>query len=160
VIALAPAASWGVTHFLLLPRLQKKLAQAAPADAAPAEGSAAPAPAAAPAGEKKDAKGAPVAPPSYTFDNMVVNLAGTMGTRYLKTTFIVIGSDPNTEAIFTENKARLTDVTLNVLSSLTLADLEEPGAKNVLREKLVSAYNQALAKPVAEQVWFSDFVVQ
>jgi hypothetical protein len=37
-------------------------------------------------------------------------------------------------------------VTLNVLSSLTLADLEEPGSKNVLREKLVGAYNQALGK--------------
>ncbi len=158
VIALAPAASWGVTQYLLLPRLQKKLSQAGPVETAPAEAAAA-----APAAEKKDAKGAPVAPPSYTFDNMVVNLAGTMGTRYLKTTFIVIGSDPNIEAIFTQNKARLTDVTLNVLSSLTLADLEEPGAKNVLREKLVSAYNQALeavGHPVADQVWFSDFVVQ
>ena len=156
VITLAPAASWGVTQYLLLPRLQKKLAQVAPADAAaPAE--AAPA-AAAPA--KKDAKGAPAAPPTYTFDNMVVNLAGTMGTRYLKTTFIVTGADPTLEAAFTENKARLTDVTLNVLSSLSLSDLEEPGAKNVLRERLVNAYNQALNKKIAEQVWFSDFVVQ
>ena len=34
------------------------------------------------------------------------------------------------------------------------------GAKNVLREKLVAAYNQALGKKVAEQVYFSDFVVQ
>ena len=57
-------------------------------------------------------------------------------------------------------RARLTDVTLNVLSSLTLADLEEPGAKNVIREKLVAAYNQALGRKVAEQVYFSDFVVQ
>ena len=41
-----------------------------------------------------------------------------------------------------------------------LADLEEPGAKNVLREKLVTAYNQALGHRVADQVYFSDFVVQ
>ena len=54
----------------------------------------------------------------------------------------------------------ITDVTLNVLSSLTLADLEESGAKNILREKLVNAYNQALGKKVADQVYFSDFVVQ
>jgi flagellar FliL protein len=47
-----------------------------------------------------------------------------------------------------------------VLSSLSLADLEEPGSKNILREKLVQAYNQALGKRVAEQVYFSDFVVQ
>ena len=47
-----------------------------------------------------------------------------------------------------------------MLSSLTLADLEEPGAKNVIREKLVTAYNQALGRKVAEQVYFSDFVIQ
>jgi flagellar FliL protein len=47
-----------------------------------------------------------------------------------------------------------------VLSSLTLADLEEPGSKNVLREKLVAAYNQALGRRVVEQVYFSDFVIQ
>jgi len=47
-----------------------------------------------------------------------------------------------------------------VLSSQTLADLEEPGSKNVLREKLITAYNQALGSRVAEQVYFSDFVVQ
>ena len=63
-------------------------------------------------------------------------------------------------AVFDTDKARLTDVTLNVLSSLTLTDLEEPGSKNVLREKLVTAYNQALGRKIAEQVYFSDFVVQ
>jgi flagellar FliL protein len=52
------------------------------------------------------------------------------------------------------------DVTLNVLSSLTLSDLEEPGSKNIIREKLVMAYNQALGKKIADQIYFSDFVIQ
>jgi flagellar FliL protein len=47
-----------------------------------------------------------------------------------------------------------------VLSALTLAELEEPGSRNVLREKLISAYNEALGRKVADQVYFSDFVVQ
>jgi flagellar FliL protein len=155
VIVLAPAASWAVTQFVLLPRIEKKLTVVAPTEGAPAADVPA-----APEAEKKDAKGAPIAPPTYPFDNVVVNLAGTMGTRYLKTTFIVSGSDPGLKAAFDEHKAQLTDVTLNVLSSLTLSDLEEPGAKNVLREKLVNAYNQAIGRKIAEQVWFSDFVVQ
>ena len=96
----------------------------------------------------------------YEFTSVVVNLSGTMGTRYLKTSFLVTGSDAGIKEIFEGNKPRLTDVTLNVLSSLSLADLEEPGAKNVIREKLVTAYNQALGRRVAEQVYFSDFVVQ
>ena len=153
-VVLAPVLSLGVAQFVLLPKLEKKLA--APAAAASAESEAAPA---AGAEDKKDGKTA--APPTYEFQNVVVNLAGTMGTRYLKTSFIVTGGkESNLQKIFEDNKAKLTDVTLNVLSSLTLADLEEPGSKNVLREKLVGAYNQALDHKIADQIYFSDFVVQ
>ena len=161
----APAACWGVAEYVLLPRMEKRLAtvvalgpEAAAAQAAPVDKKAA-------HGEKKKGhgkeEGGGGAGDTYEFTNVVVNLAGTMGTRYLKVTFVVTGTKPDTiKDAFEQNKARLTDVTLGVLSSLTLADLEEPGAKNVLREKLVTAYNQALGSAVAEQVYFSDFVVQ
>jgi len=89
-----------------------------------------------------------------------VNLAGTMGTRYLKTSFTLTGLNGKFKGTIDSNKARLTDVTLNVLSSLTLSDLEEPGAKNVLRDKLVAAYNQVLGARVVDQVYFSDFLIQ
>jgi flagellar FliL protein len=112
-------------------------------------------------GGKEAAGGKEGGAAGFEFQNIVVNLAGTMGTRYLKTSFLVSpAKDNDIKAAFDAAKPRLTDVTLNVLSSLTLADLEEPGAKNVIREKLVAAYNQALGKKVAEQVYFSDFVIQ
>lgn len=152
-VVLAPAASWAVVEFVLLPRLQQQLAgqlSTPVASAAKPEGHG-------PAGENGE-PGAPEA--SYEFSNVVVNLAGTMGTRYLKTSFLVTGADPQIKSIFEEQKPKMTDITLNVLSSLTLADLEQPGAKNVLREKLITAYNQALGHKVADQVYFSDFVVQ
>jgi flagellar FliL protein len=152
VVLLAPVATWATVEFLVLPRLQKKIA-AAPAPAAEVGGHGAKG-----GKEGKEGKGAPG---TYEFQNVVVNLAGTMGTRYLKTTFLVTAAkDADIKAAFDGAKPRLTDVTLNVLSSLTLADLEEPGAKNLIREKLVGAYNQALGKKVAEQVYFSDFVIQ
>jgi flagellar FliL protein len=141
-----------VGQFVLIPQLQKKLGSPIVAEAAPESASAA-------HGAESKGGGKDGAP-TFEFQNVVVNLAGTMGTRYLKTTFMVTGADANIRTLFESNKARLTDVTLNVLSSLSLADLEEPGAKNVLREKLVAAYNQALGHKVAEQVYFSDFVVQ
>lgn len=165
-LLLAPAATWATVEFVLVPRLQKKLAAPAAAGEHGAEAPAhAPAPAAhAPAahGGKpgKEGKEGGGSGPGYEFQNVVVNLAGTMGTRYLKASFLITGADPNIKGIFDGNKPKLTDVTLNVLSSLTLADLEEPGAKNLIREKLVAAYNQALGRKVAEQVYFSDFVIQ
>lgn len=150
-VVLAPVCTWAVCQFVLIPQLEKKLGAAPVAEPVAAEESH---------GEGGHGKSAKDSAPNYEFQNMVVNLSGTMGTRYLKTSFLVTGSDPEIKSVFEANKARLTDVTLNVLSSLSLADLEEPGAKNVLREKLVSAYNQALGRKVAEQVYFSDFVVQ
>ena len=160
-LILAPAATWATVEYVLVPRLQKKLVAGGAASPEPV---AEPAPAASashgkPSKDGKDAKGGHSGP-GYEFQNVVVNLAGTMGTRYLKTSFLITGADPNIKAVFDGSKPKLMDVTLNVLSSLTLADLEEPGAKNVIREKLVTAYNQALGRKVADQVYFSDFVIQ
>lgn len=167
-LILAPVATWATVEFVLVPRLTKKLA--APAHGA--EGEAAAEHAAAPAdahgggggghgGGHGAKEGKAAGGPSYEFANVVVNLAGTMGTRYLKTSFLVTGAGTtDIKSVFEASKPRLTDVTLNVLSALTLADLEEPGSKNIIREKLVNAYNQALGKKVADQVYFSDFVVQ
>jgi flagellar FliL protein len=151
-VLLAPVATWTAVEFVLLPRLQKKIMAPPAAEAAAHEAES--------SGGQGKKGGKEKAAPSYEFNNMIVNLSGTMGTRYLKTTFIVTGPDANIKSVFEGDKPRLTDITLNVLSSLTLADLEEPGAKNVLREKLVAAYNQALGRKVAEQVYFSDFVIQ
>jgi len=157
-VVLAPVATWATVEMLVLPRMMKKLSAPPPAAAAAAEST----PTAAEGEGKeggKEGKGKE-GPPGYEFSNVVVNLAGTMGTRYLKTSFLVTGADAKIKDTFEGSKPKLTDVTLNVLSSLTLADLEEPGAKNVIRERLVGAYNQALGRKVADQVYFSDFVIQ
>ncbi len=160
-VVAAPATCWAVAEFVLLPRLQEKLTAVV---ALGPEAAAKALPQEKPDDKKKGADGKAEtagAGDTYEFSNVVVNLSGTMGTRYLKTSFVITGAKPDTiKAAFEGNKAKLTDVTLSVLSSLSLADLEEPGAKNVLREKLVTAYNQALGSAIAEQVYFSDFVVQ
>jgi flagellar protein FliL len=158
----APVITWAVAQFVLVPQLRKELAAGGAAEAHEA------APAAVEGGHGKEAgghgakggKGEAAAGNGFTFENVVVNLAGTMGTRYLKTTFLVTGTDAALKSTFEENRAALVDVTLNVLSSLTLSDLEEAGSKNLIREKLVQSYNQQLGHKVAEQVFFSDFVVQ
>lgn len=169
VVVLAPVVSWAVAQYVIIPKMETRLSAAiakagngeSHEEAAPAAHAAAPAA----EGEGGHAGGAKKgeasgAANSYEFSNMVVNLAGTMGTRYLKVTFQVVGKDQSLRDTFIAKKAQLVDITLNVLSSLSLADLEEAGAKNIIREKLVNAYNQALGKRVAEQIYFSDFVVQ
>ena len=163
-VVLAPVLSFAIVQFVLLPGLKKQLAIPLDPKAVQAATAAAEDKADAPAEGKdkggKEGKGGNSDAKSYEFANVVVNLSGTMGTRYLKTTFLVTGSDKTLRGTFENNKAKLLDVTLNVLSSLSLTDLEEAGAKNLIREKLIAAYNQSLGKKTAEQVYFSDFVVQ
>jgi flagellar protein FliL len=162
VVVLAPVLSFAVGQFVLIPQLKKQVA-AMPAgeEGAPAEAHAEPAAHGGHGGGDKKGEAAAAGPGnSYDMENIVVNLAGTMGTRYLKTSFLVTGSDKNLRATFESNKPKLVDITLNVLSSLSLADLEEAGAKNLIREKLMLSYNQALGRRVVEQIYFADFVVQ
>jgi flagellar FliL protein len=162
-IVIAPVLSWAIGQFVLMPQLKKQIAAPIDPHAAVEE-----APAAATEGESKGGKEsgkgkkgeAAANGATYEFENVVVNLAGTMGTRYLKTAFLVTGTDKSLRAAFEANKPKLVDITINVLSSLSLADLEEAGAKNLIREKLIGAYNQSFGKKMVEQVYFSDFVVQ
>ena len=152
VIILTPVISFALTQYVLIPHIQSSVAtQEAKADPADPKG----APEAKP-DAKKDAK--PTF--SYQFDDVVVNLSGAMGTRYLKTSFAILSSNQDLQKIVTENKSQLLDVALNVLSSKSMADLEAPGSKNLVRNDLITNFNQALSSDVVEQIYFSEFVVQ
>ncbi len=172
-LVLAPVISWVVAEFVLLPRFQAQLVAASGGAAVAAEGEHATAaaeskpepktePKKAEAG-KKPAHGSAApgteGPGSYRFENIVVNLSGTMGTRYLKASFLVTGKE-NLRELFEERQPQLLDATLNSLGSLTLADLEEVGSRNLIRARLIAAYNEVIGVRVVDQIYFSDFVVQ
>ncbi|WP_043589091.1 flagellar basal body-associated FliL family protein [Geminisphaera colitermitum] len=150
-ILLTPVATLAVVQFVVVPQLRENLLVAAGNIPSPPP----PRPL---AGDTVNATASDAG--SFKFEDVVVNLAGSMGTRYLKVSFIATGADKTLAAEFAQRKAQLLDVTINVLSSLSLADLEEAGARNLLRERLVSSYNQTLGRRLAEQVYFTDFVVQ
>jgi len=152
-IILAPVLTWSVAQFVLLPKLQASLQSGEIHDEAPAAGHDEVEGADSEETDTETSKG-------YRIENIVVNLAGTMGTRYLKTSFLITGKHPDLIAKFDAARPQIGDVTLAVLSGLTLADLEEPGSKNIIRERLVDAYNQVFGGKVAENLYFSDFVVQ
>ena len=97
---------------------------------------------------------------SYDFESIVVNLSGAMGTRYLKTSFTTLSDNPDLKKLIDENKKQLLDVALSVLSTRTMADLEQPGSKNVVRNDLMANFNQALKSDLVSQIYFSEFVVQ
>jgi flagellar FliL protein len=153
VIVLMPAITFALTEYVLIPHLEAGVAASQSKDSG---GDSKQASSSSSSAAKPDAKPSF----SYEFTDIVVNLSGAMGTRYLKTSFSIFSSNPDLQKIITDNKPRLLDVALNVLSSKSMADLETPGSKNLVRNDLMTNFNQALNSEIVEQIYFSEFVVQ
>ncbi len=97
---------------------------------------------------------------TYAFPTVTANLTGSLGKQYLKCGFQIVSDDKGIGNIIEENKGKLKDVVLSVLSSRSLADVESPSAKTVLRTELVANLNKALNSSVVKQVQFTDFLIQ
>ena len=147
VLLLMPAISFGVTQYVLIPRITAAVVKGG--------GKAKPA-----AAEHQEKKGEGKPEPSYEFSNIVVNLTGAGGTRYLKASFTVVGSKADFQQTVTANKNQLLDVAISVLGSKSMTDLETAGSKNMVRNDLLESFNQALKEPYVEQLFFTEFVVQ
>ena len=170
VCVLMPAISFATTQYLLLPKIrgavleQKAIAHAekpeGKGEAKKGHGEAAKGGHGKAEGGKGEGGGGAGGAFSYDFADIVVNLSGAMGTRYLKTSFTTLSDNPELKTLIDENKKQLLDVALTVLGSRTMADLEQPGSKNVVRNDLMANFNQALKSDLVSQIYFSEFVVQ
>ena len=161
VLVLMPAISFAATQFLILPRLKSVLAEQKPAGAGGKEASSHGGKEAGGHGGK-ESKGGEHETGKFAcdFENIIVNLSGSLGTKYLKTSFTLNSSNANLKKIIEENKKQLQDVAINILSSRTLADLEAPGSKNVIRNDLMAHFNEALHSDLIDQIFITEFVIQ
>jgi len=144
-----------------------KDSHAAPAKEAPKDSHAAPAKDA-----PKDAHGAPAKDGlekgakqtkggwEYGFPNVVSNLTGSLGTKYVKVSFTVLSDDKNIGDIVEENKSKLKDAAIRVLGSRSLADMESSGAKNVLCSEIAANFNKALNSNSVKQIFLTEFLIQ
>ena len=150
-----PLLAFATTRFVLLPKMVRALG-AANAAAVP---DAATAPAAASA-----ATGEPGKPPTtkvtVPMTKLLVNVAGTMGTRYLMTSVTLVGNTADFKDKIENNKDQLMDLATGALSSKTIADLEKPGARNVIRSELMTVLNNALGGPVIQEIYITELAIQ
>lgn len=168
VVVLVPALCYVTTQFVLLPKL-KEAVGAAPAEhggeAAEHGKAAEPKKESGGHGAKGKEKGSAEKSSgdyahSHEFGDVIVNLAGAKGTRYLRARFTLASSDANLELLVKKNENELRDVAIGVLSAQTLDSLEAPGARNGVRNELIAQFNHALHGELVEQIYFTEFVVQ
>jgi len=142
-IVAMPALAFAMTNFVLLPKLQKGLGitpGAAASGAAKAEGP-----------EKKE---------SVALSKLLVNIAGTMGAHYLLVSVSIVGTAADFKEKTKEYDAQLRDMATGVLATKTLADLEKPGARNLIRTELLSGFNNILGSSAVQELYFTEFGIQ
>lgn len=91
---------------------------------------------------------------------LVVNVAGTLGTRYLVANVTLVGRNPELKAIIEKNDAQLRDAAGAALASKTITDLERPGARNVIRSELISSFNSILGAGTVSEIFLTEFAIQ
>ena len=146
-IVAMPALAFAMTKFVLLPQLRAGLGMTAPAAAHPKNKESKE-----PAEEAKRE--------SIAMNKLLVNVAGTMGSRYLLVSLSIYGSDPEFKAKMESHEPQLKDLAGATLRTKTLADLEKPGAQNAIRSELISGFNNALGGAVIQEIFFTEFAIQ
>lgn len=142
---LMPALAFGMTKFMIVPELQKSLGLK-------------PAPEAAGGAKTKTADAKKMSVP---FNKLLVNIAGTMGSRYLLVSVTVVGTGGEAfKAKMTENEAQLRDMAMGALANKTLADLEKPGARNLIRTELINGFNNVLGEDSVKELYITEFGIQ
>jgi len=143
-VLLLPALAFGMTKFVLVPELQKSLGIK---DTSEATGKA-----------KSGGDAKKVVMP---LDKLLVNVAGTMGSRYLLVSVKLVGTGGEAfKAKITENDAQLRDMAMVTLANKTLADLEKPGARNIIRTELINGFNNILGENSVQEIYITEFGIQ
>lgn len=168
-----PAMAYAMTSFVLLPKMKAELATLSAHNTGhdePAASTEHKEPAAAtshggktekPAGkETAHASASASGKKTVPLDKVLVNVAGTMGSRYLMASMALASSAPDLEAKVKEHQPQLIDLAAGILSSKTVADLEKPGARNIIRSELLTVFNNALGAGSVQEIYLTEFAVQ
>ena len=156
-VLVLPLVAYAITSFVLVPKLQKALGHtpapetASAPDPHAASGHGAPAnnPAAGPGGREQVA-----------FSKLLVNVAGTMGSRLLMASATLVSNAPDFKNRVARHEAQLRDTACGILGTKTLADLERPGARNIIRSELITAFNNVFGDTVVQEIYFTEFAIQ
>jgi flagellar basal body-associated protein FliL len=148
-----PVLAFTTTQFILLPKIKQAMGVTggASADAAAASSKEGEATTVTVAGKEKY----PVKLPK-----ILVNVAGSMMTRYLTMSVTLVGSSPDFKDKIVKNMDQLMDLANSALMTKTIQDLEKPGSRNQIRSELMTVFNNALGGPVVQDIYITEQAIQ
>jgi len=137
-----PLLAYLTTSWVLLPQLQRSLGITAQARGSESGGKS---------GSRKEL---------MPMNKLLVNVSGTMGARYLLVSLSISGASADFKTRIQESEPQLRDLACSALASKTLADLEKPGARNLIRTELISGFNRTLGSAVVQEIYLTEFAIQ
>ena len=155
-----PLLAYVTTTFVLVPRMQKALRPSHPAEGGATRSPDSPADASRSAHTEAAANPDTGVKPSATLNKLLVNVAGTMGSRYLLTSITLLGDTAEFTAQVAQHEAQLRDMASGILNTKTIADLEKPGARNLIRGELLAGFDTILGKSAIQEIYFTEFAIQ
>jgi flagellar basal body-associated protein FliL len=167
-IVLMPLLAFAMTQFVLVPKLQRAITASASTGEHGDEGEGeteihGEAPAAGSGGHGAAAEQKPLpkgAKATWGLPKVIVNVKDTQATRYLMSSYTLVGKGDGFGSLLEANVDQIRDVTSGVLSTKGIQDLERPDARAVIKAELISAINTALGKPAVQEIWITEFAIQ
>jgi flagellar protein FliL len=95
-----------------------------------------------------------------TLENLVLNPAGSGGSRFLLLTVSIECKDAAAVTTLQSRDAELRDVVLSSLGQKTVDELADIAGRDVIKEQLATALNERFGKKTVLRVYFPQYVVQ
>lgn len=113
-------------------------------------------------GEKRGRREAADTTPGavHTLDNLIVNPAGTQGTRFLVVSVALEVDRPETVTALVSRDAEVRDAVLKVLGGKTVADLSDVEKREVLKDEIGAAVTALMKGGEIRRLYLPQFVIQ
>jgi flagellar basal body-associated protein FliL len=96
----------------------------------------------------------------FQIKDIVVNPAGTNGTRYLCTTVALEITNPMVEEEAAAREAQVRDLLIEILGRRSVVELSSLEMRDLIREEIEDSVNALLSSGEIDGVYFSNFVLQ
>jgi len=96
----------------------------------------------------------------FEIENVIVNPAGSQGSRFLMASVAIELPSAETEAFMHGHEAQVRDAVISVLENQTMQMLSKPGAREKLKEELAEALLPLSGGAKWLRVYIPQFVVQ
>lgn len=149
-LAVGGAVGWFTAGPMLVKRAFPGGIPAAYAAAPPSEGSD--------ASGKLDSTDAPAN--SHLLENLIVNPAGTQGTRFLLVSVGFETTDAATIGILEQRDLEVRDAIINLFGSETIENLSEVSMREAVKDAVRERVAQLIGRNTIGRIYFPQFVIQ